>query len=357
MSKEKSLSKTKHIAFIGTGPISLLKAYLIAKENPNIKITILDSNPNFGGAWYSDKSPKGHEIESGCHIWSYSPEVYNFFRDEFGLELEAMNPSPVFVGKYMKLPYSLKNSIDTYKYIFKTLIKGKKPKTKGHPALHARIVGKKNKYPKMGSVELINALRFKIDQIPSIKIVSNFRIVEVNLKETVQLVGTSSIIECDKIYLTSVSEIKKIKRNDSEITLEQEQVDYIHFLLELSEPARKKMKYWRLMNDPVIHRISDISYQTHHEENLLLVGIKPEAFNSMTEEQLLKHCTSSFLDYKLIGKTTHVQKIKTYIYPTFYIKDPLRKQINELAPDQIELIHSTDLIHGFYYILNKSGLA
>lgn len=346
----------KQIVFIGSGPISLLKAYLLAKKNPENKYIIIDSNPQFGGAWYSDKSPQGYEIESGCHIWSYSPEVYDYFESEFGLDLVKMKPSPVFVGNNFKLPYSVKNTIDTYKYIAKRLLKGKSPKIKDHPGYYARIIGKKNKYPKLGSVELINVLHQKIIALSNIEILTNTRIESVSVRGKVVLQTNTKSLECDHLYLTSVSEIKHISANETSIELKQDRIDYIHFLLNLSEPCSKKMSYWRLMNDEVIHRISDISYQTEHKENLLLVGIKPQAFDTKSEQELLEHCIRAFKKLKLINPKTHVDLVKTYVFPTYYIEEEMRRQINELAPAQIELIHSTDLIHGFYYILKKEGL-
>jgi protoporphyrinogen oxidase len=347
---------SKHIAFIGSGPISLLKAYLLAKKNPENQYTIIDSNPQFGGAWYSDKSPKGFEIESGCHIWSYSPEVYSYFESEFGLDLVTMKPSPVFVGANFKLPYSVKNTVDTYKYLAKSLLKGKAPRIKDHPGFYTRIIGKKNKYPKLGSVELINALEQKIVSLTNIEILTNTRIESVNLNEKVVLETKDKSLDFDYLYLTSVSEIKSINSHEKTITLKQARIDYIHFLLKLSEPCSKKMTYWRLMNDEVIHRISDISYQTENKENLLLIGIKPQAFESKSEEELLIHCAKAIQKLKLINANTSVELVKTYVFPTYYIEGEIRNQINELAPDQLELIHSTDLIHGFYYILKKEGL-
>ena len=99
-----------HIVFIGTGPLSLLKAYLVGQKNPAVKITLIEMGNRIGGAWYSDKSPKGYEIECGCHIWSYVPEVYDYLERELDIPLYELNPGAFFIGK-LKVPYSLKNTI------------------------------------------------------------------------------------------------------------------------------------------------------------------------------------------------------------------------------------------------------
>ncbi len=346
----------KHIALIGTGPVSILKAYLLVKRDPTLKVSLFESSSNLGGAWYSDISPKGHEIESGCHIWSYVPEVYSFLKSEFALELTPMNPSPTFVGKKLKVNYSTKNTLDTYKHIFKSLLKFKKPAIKNHPGFYGRIFGKKNQYPKLGSVELINALKLKIEKEKNIEIIQNFMVDEIKISDQVELIGKDNTYVCDQLFMTSVSEVQKISMKDQIIEMEQSQIDYIHFLIALSNPTNKKMSYWRLMNDPVVHRISDISYQTANEENLLLVGIKGDAYHSTSEEDLLKHCEKVFRSLKLIVPETSVEKLKTYIFPTYYINGQIRERINEISPSQIQLIHSTDLMHGFYYILKEENL-
>lgn len=347
------------IAFIGSGPVSLLRAYLIGKENPDFQITIIDQHENIGGAWYSDISKSNHEIESGCHIWSYCPEVYNYFRNEFELDLVPLKPSAVFIGNYINLPYSLKNSIDTYKFILKNLLRGKfkeLKKVKSNPALQPKIFGKKNQYPVRGSVELITAMKSKIDGLKNVKFLINTLVESVHLENNPTLKLSNGEMEFDKIYLTSVSEIKKVISEGKTIELVQDRRDYIHLLLGSDQKFRKRLSYWRLMNDPVIHRISDISYQTDLQENLQLVGIKPDPFYSKTEDELLEHCIAFLRKKRVIGKNQMLERLKTYVFPTYYIKEGLRDQINKIAPDKIELIHSTDLIYGFYHILKGESL-
>ena len=58
------------------------------------------------------------------------------------------------------------------------------------------------------------------------------------------------------------------------------------------------------MNNRVIHRISNSSYQTINKEKLLLVGIKQEAFENKSKEELLSHCIQSLNDLKLTSVST-----------------------------------------------------
>lgn len=347
------ISAVLRIAIVGTGPLSLLKAYFIALKNPEAEITLFDSGSQAGGAWYSDYSPKGHLIECGCHIWSYAPAAYKFIENELGVKLLTMLPPPVFVGKFTSLPYALKNTIDNYKAFIKHVLKLKFSALKNHnqkPSVHYRIFGKKNKYPKTGSPELIHAIEKKIASNQRIKIILNTRITELEIGSAVKLTTTNQSYEFDKVFLTYVSQVKKLVLPAEIITTAPKQVDYIHFLIGSDKPLKKKMTYWRLMNDSVVHRITDISYQTNFEENLILVGIKGDAFHSQSEDQLFIHVKNLMTSIKLIGSDQTFELIKTHVFPTYYMDDSSHQSLANYK-DKIELLPTTDLMYGLHYLL------
>lgn len=347
------ISANKRIAIVGTGPLSLLKAHFLSLKNPDAEITLFDSGSQIGGAWYSDFSPKGHLIECGCHIWSFTPEAYKFIEKELNVKLVDMTPSPVFIGRFFSLPYSLKNTIDTYRSFFKLLIRFdfqaiKTANTK--PYTHYRIFGKKNKYPLTGSPELIHAIEKKIKSNQQIKVLLNTKITGLEIGSVVRLFEGENIFNFDKVFLTYVSHVQKIILPDQTVTGVPRQVNYIHFLIKSDKPLKKKLTYWRLMNDHVVHRITDISYQTNSEENLFLVGIKGDSFEGRTETQLMGHVKNLFTSKKLIDINQTFELIKTHIFPTYYMNPDLRKILAEY-PERIESLPTTDLMYGLHYLL------
>ncbi len=347
-------ASNRKIAFIGTGPISLLKAYLLASRNPKTQINIFDMRGEFGGAWYSDQSPAGHEIECGCHIWSYNPAVYSFIEKELGVKLDYLRPTPLFIGKKVKLPYSTKNFIDSYRFILKKLITFRWGKIGGKPNIHWKLFGKRNKYPAKGSPELIQVLAKKLSGLKNVIILDNLQVESINFADRIQLQTEDRTLQFDEVYLTSVSKIKSVEKNGQSIDLNPELIDYNHYLIGLDKPLKKKMTYWRLMYDRVVHRITDISYQTGEEENLLLVGIKPKAFDSMNENEIMDHLQKLFVKLKLID-SHEIELIKIHCYPTYYSDPKARKRIAALD-DNLKLLHSTDLIYGMYYLLKEEKL-
>ena len=347
------------IVFIGTGPVSLLKAYLTARKNPEKSILILDNNPTFGGAWYSDLRSDGSEIESGCHIWSYNKKVYDYLARELALEMVKMKPAPLFVKGKLKVPYSIKNTIDSYKYLIKKLVRFDFKvfsQIKQSEKYTFKIFGKQNKYAEFGSVDLVKALKKRIESTKNIKIERGVKVERIELSEDAKYFVAGISKSAEKIFMTSVTDLKEISTESEKIPLSQRQVDYIHFLVKLNQPLRKKMSYWRLTDDKIIHRISDISYQTRFSENLCLIGIKQDAFEGNDEAALLEHCQKTFIKLGLIEQSEKLLLEKTYVYPTFYIDIEQRKKISSLNPSKLELLHSTDLMYGFHALLKIEGI-
>jgi len=354
MSQENQHSE---IAFVGTGPITLLKAYLTAKKNPESRITLFDMMGDFGGAWYSDQSPKEYEIECGCHIWSYTPEVYKYMEKELGLDLDYFRPTPLFVGKSVKIPYSTKNLIDSYKYITKNLLTFRwgNLNLSEKPHVHWKLFGKRNKYPKTGSPELIHALHRKLKELSNVDIKPGVTLKRVILDDRVKLYSDTETYETDHLFMTSVSKLESVTKDGHETKLNPRQVDYNHLLMSLNQPLAKKVSYWRFVNDPAVHRITDISYQTGNEELLLLAGIKPDAFNSKSPEELLKVVRDLMEKHKLLNASHELELIKVHHYPTFYSDAEARNKIADLD-DRLTVLHTTDLIYGMYYLLREEKL-
>jgi len=352
---EKSPAKINRIAIIGTGPVSLLKAYLLAKTDASNLITLIDSAAQIGGAWHSDKSPKGYEIENGCHIWSYVPKAYKFIEKELGISLFTMRQSPVFIGKRLRVPYSVKNSVDLYKELFKTAfsLKWNRFKNlKSDPNMNYRIFGKKNKYPKTGSMVLVHALEKKIHALAQIKILLRTSVESMNINDTIQITTESDMYEFDQLFITYVSQIKSLSINGQAIQLNVQKIDYIHFLIDFDKPLKKKLSYWRILNDKIVHRITDISYQTKFEENLILVGIKGTAYENNTEDDLMTHVIGLLKQNALIDDSYTIKKIKTHIFPTHYLDDSSLELIRS-HKDKINLMYTPDLMFGIYYLLEE----
>lgn len=348
----------KQVVFIGTSPINLFKGYLLAKAAPETQFTFIDQYDRLGGAWYSDKSELGHEIECGCHIWSYNPEVYKYFKETLGLNMEKMKPSPVFKYRNMNVSYPLFTIQDSYKYIFKNSItlRAKKLKAiKDSPQYYWKLFNKKNQYPKEGSPALITKLKALIDDLQNVNFLLGKHIDEINFADQIKLKGSGFEMVCDQIFATSVSSVKTLSKDKKLLKLQQNQINYIHLLVQSDKKPKKKATYHRLINDKAIHRITDVSYQSSNEEFLFLVGIHQEAYDSMEPSALVDHFRKYLLGQKIIDDGYQTKFVKEHFFPTYYISEEQREEVKNFD-ERIELSYSTDIMYGFYYILKEQNL-
>lgn len=349
------------IILLGSGPISLLNAFLLLQARTTKSVTLIDSGNQIGGAWYSDISKLGYEIECGCHIWSYSPIVYDFIQNELNIKLAPFKSPPVFNKGKINLPYHLKNTLDSYKYLFKYLFRFNKKKLteiKGSPKLFFNIFNKNYLYPEHGSPELVNALLKKLKSNEKFKIILNENIKSIDIDSVVTAYTGEKSYTCNKIYISSTSFIKQITSGDETINLTENnsQINYIHFLISLSKQTKQASSYIRLTNDPIIHRVADISYQTDYKENLILFGIKQSGYDTNTESQIIAHLKTYLIKQNIIDDSIELELVKKHIYPTFYINEPIRNDINDIDQSKLELSHSTDLMYGFHNLLKRHKL-
>lgn len=347
------MDKIYDIIFIGTGPIHLLKSYLLLKKNPLLNVLFLDTNEKIGGAWYSEKLYDCWNTESGCHIWSYCPEVYHFLESELNIELQKMSPPPYFVYNKLKLPYSVKDIFDSYKNLAKnalTLNFIKLKRNKVNPKARYLDFDRKNKYPINGSSVLIDSLFTTISSYPNVEFKLKAKACTIQITKERLLVGVDhAIIKTNAVNLTSVSTIEKIITLDKTITINSVKKEYIHFLIRLNKKPLREISYHRLMLDPIIHRITDISYQTLYNEYLILVGIKEDAF-AKNGNTIFQYVSKVLNQNRIIDGTFNLELVKEYRYPTFYIEEEIKKDIS-IIDSRISLNHSTDLMYGFYHLL------
>jgi hypothetical protein len=352
------MKNTKEIILLGSGPIGLIKAYFLLKDKSITKLTFIDSANEPGGAWYSEYSPKNHKIECGCHIWSYCKEVHDFIDNEIGIKLYPMNPNPVFnIGK-VNLSYSIKNTIDSYKFLLINLSRfnfKKIKEAKNIPSINFKVFNKKNVYPKLGSPELIDTLLSIIKKDNRVIFNLNEKLTSISVNENVIARGKEKSFSCDKLYTTSTSHIEHISHYDKKIEVSNtnQRIDYIHFLIKLNKKPRKTISYLRLMSDKIIHRVSDISYQTKNEEYLMLFGIKESGHKNNSTPEILAHIQNYLISQKIITKSHSISLIKEHIYPTYYTGQKIRDEINSIDNSKIELIHSTDIIYSIYYLMKQ----
>jgi hypothetical protein len=353
------MGASKEYVFVGSGPICLIKAILLLKNKSTKKITFIDSASQGGGAWYSDLRADGSRVETGCHIWSYCPEAYKFIEQEIRIPLFDMTPSPVFNRGILNISYGLKGTLESYKFMLTNLIKlklGVFSRIQNLPNIHYKVFGKRIKYPKKGSPEFIEKLLGRLSEDTRVSFLFNNDINLINVGSSTTVKCADKLIECDKLFLTSTSALKELNHYDKKIDVIKTvtSVNYIHYLVRLSAHPQRVAGYIRLTRDEIIHRVTDVSYQSNSGENLILFGIKENAMALYDQNDIMNHIQSYLLDQKIMNENNKVTFIKEYNYPTHYSDKKVRSTINQLDKDKIEVLQSTDLMYGIHSLIKSS---
>ncbi|MBK9192766.1 MAG: hypothetical protein IPM77_15430 [Crocinitomicaceae bacterium] len=182
----------------------------------------------------------------------------------------------------------------------------------------------------------------------------NTEIKELNIENSRVKISTSDLKEqvYDQIYLTHVSRINSLIILDQRKEMQFRKVNYIHFLISLDKPLKKKISYWRLINDELIHRITDISPQTDFKENLIMVALKEVVFSKNGESDTFKKVLTKLNKFGLMDHQYKCMLVKTHIFESNYLSQDNIAELDKIG-SHVKIIHTTDLMHGIYFLLHK----
>ena len=340
--------------YIGTGPITAIDAIHKQMQKKG-DILLIDEKIQVGGAWVAIEVGEFGRLEVGCHIWSYNKKAYEFLRTFLNLDLIALNPQPFFIKGNRKITYDYKNAALTLKkiasYSLRLRVKSLVQFLLKNPSARFPILPKKYLYPKGGAREIqsaiINALHER-----QVKMELGDKVIGAVKKDGHwELYSTNGQTYITKeLYLTSTSALERIEFGDKRIELEHRKVNYSHFHIVIDQKLKQKLSYVRVLDDPYIHRLSDITYQLEKQsdpnQTVLLVGFfyekKPV---EMSEKDLIDHILNYLKKRKWIEEDVRLIYSQINHFETTYIPSHQVKEINELD-ETIQLIHTTDLIYG-----------
>lgn len=345
------MQKTYDVTFIGSGPISILEA--LNQNKLGKKALILDRSSEIGGAWGTLTLPGNIEIEIGCHIWSTSKQAHTFLRNYLGIDTKPLAPQPYILGKNYKCTYDWKMNILSLRRIKENLKNGRIfqiLKDLKSPRFRLSIIPAKYQYPTRGATSLKKALRSKLRD-SSIETRLKVNANAVIYKQTHIEIRTDEgeIIKSKEIYLTSLSSIKTFETNDKTVEPKYRTLNYIHIHLILSDKEGKALSYVRIIDNEIIHRISDVTSQAIGSENrILIVGIHQKAYTKIGSENIIGSTIEEAKKLGFIGKNTSLIHSKLNIYPAQYLDTDSIKHAMKDFDGKIKLLQSTDLMYSIH---------
>ncbi len=333
---------------IGTSPISILEAIYLRRSGK--KVLLIDKSSSTGGAWGTLSIGNFSGIEYGCHIWDIDQPTYQFIEKILGVQLKKLNPQPKLIKNGRALPYDWKNISLNLKEIKKS-IKKKDYSRAWNAIKKLRIVPADYFYPPLGSIELINVLN-ELVQKESIDIQLNTSALSINQLDSEVIVQTSNDqeIKAKQLVLTSCSKVNNLLLNDKPFQLQsylEVKYTHVHFLVECKS-LPKSFSYLRIMDDPIIHRISNMTEQlqsTDKNLHLICVGVFDDAIISFDKADLENIILEKLQKLRLITNTFKVLNTKWNTYPVSYLGEDNIELIHNSLP-QVKVLRSTNFIYG-----------
>lgn len=341
---------------IGTSPLAITEAVFQKKQGKSV--LNVDNRSVLGGAWATISHDGIPEVEIGCHIWEVEKSATTFLTKFFQLDLRPLKPSPRLYKKGIAIPYDLKINISTTKYLLSKIARLKfKEIGPGmrSPANRFSIAPSKYLYPKGGAKELHMRVIEKVQQeelqsklnttIDSIKLTHDGCLLEIRDEAT--------SMECSQLIITSLSDIQRIEFEDgSEILPKTKQVDYTHLHILVSGSIPKAFSYHRLMDDDIIHRVSDMTIQVKDEikanQHLICVGIHSSAYHYSIHEELVRSIFDKLVARKLLSADTTIDMHGFNVFPSYYTNADLLSEIEQRSNGKISVLRSTNFTFAFH---------
>ena len=76
---------------IGSSPMMLLQAAMLARENRNVCLIERENLEKLGGSWQIAKLSNGERVEIACHLIEFFPGIYEFLEGASGSQFETLD--------------------------------------------------------------------------------------------------------------------------------------------------------------------------------------------------------------------------------------------------------------------------
>ena len=292
------LESTHDTVLIGSGPINLLEALVLSRAGK--KCLVVETRNQLGGAWGAVSYPGLPPIESACHIWEADPRIYEFIKQLLNVTLCKLSPQPQIRYGFLRVPYEWS--------VLRDLVRGRFRNTL---SMLKRIpIGPKTYlYPRGGSVELIDRFSLALTQA-KVQVELNSEVESIDLRSHQPVVRLRDRqVQCQEVVMTKFAGVGCIVgRDGTEHRPSRVEQRFVHYHLLYDDPSPHRFSYVRLIDHPLIHRVSDITSQLAHYEDfdlgrrkIIVVGIHRNTRTELGELELLDLIQRTLRDERLIG--------------------------------------------------------
>ena len=327
------------VILVGTSPIVLTKAFFEVALGKTV--LIIENNKNYGGSWQSLGIENIGIVESGCHIMYRNLKMNNFFINTIGIDFINLIPQPIIVKNEKIYNYRFTAFINhTELPLMKFL--------KGFPRYSFDILNcSKFKYPKGGSLEMVNKLILKLKEnnvtflkrkINSLRILEN------------KVFINDSNISANKIILTPNLNIKNILYDGGNYEFPKTEKRQVQNLYLKFNYFKKIISYVGIKNS-FIFRISDMSYDYNDNFRLYCVQINKIYFEENSNEQILNKVLEYLKNLNFLPKSHDIIDYKFHSFKYEHRMFDEIKFVEEKFNKNIEILYTHNFTHGIARIL------
>lgn len=343
------------VVLLGSGPLHVIEAAYLSRQGKSV--LILERGCALFGAWKTIPHPLFGQVEMGCHIMERYQGVYRFLAEFLQLEMIRVKPAPTIIRNGRKLPYDWKWNMHVAQSFLKhskRLNFGKfmQEVSNNHWKIHFR--SGVYRYPKGGSAAFEKALNNTILN-EKIQIQTETQVNHLIRKNKCwDIITNKGLVFAKNVYISSLSDLESICTPEKQINPEYSAKGYHHFHLLIEADSFRQFEYLRILDNPVVHRISNITEQVKEplpsNQRLLLVGVFSEAMKChITAEKVFQETCKILSDakYSVSIKLLNAQQ------NSYYCKYLSSESIEALqSMESIHHLASTNLTLSFWHRLN-----
>lgn len=270
-----------------------------------------------------------------------------------------MSPPPKIQKGKKLLPYDWKMNILTLKHSLKRSAQLKFKTLAGDlktPGYRLSLISRQYLYPTNGAIDVKNAL-VKVIAENGIPII-NARLSRLEIDKTVSgELSNGTTIRANHIALTSLTNVDEVHFNQQLQKIDVEQIQYIHFHLKVNDSNPIDFSYIRVMDNVLIHRVSDMSKQAPEslskDQKIICVGIHEKEFYKHSADDLAALLLEQLKLTNLVSGSATLELQNHNVFKAAYSNKEAIRKIEKEADGQLKFLHSTNLIYGVHNELER----
>ena len=304
------------------------------------KVLILEKNDQLGGAWGCLKNDQFPYLDIGCHYCDVSKSVYEFLREDVGLDMTPLSPQPQFFFRKFRFPYDyrqlsrvgreLKSAIKrrSLTSFYFNLARDENYQLRFFPFTKAFM------FPRGGSREIMNRL-LELTGDTDLSIRTNRRVNSIRFDHSqnqVEVTAGGETFNGREVVIGSQAQVADALQIDAkqEVTICQ---DVVHVNLVIRDRSQPNFSYVRFLQHDAVIRMTDITTNLGYWNagidgyRVICIGIRDSFDRSLDDADKLSRLLTVLKEYDLVSPSATCDSSYWSRYPIEFLSDKTRRRL------------------------------